>query len=345
MRTTAEVNAFLESKEVGKKTVYAIEKLVSEQITFPSFETKDLTLLKEAIEESRVIKDDYEIALSRKANNISAKAHLAVMRAASTATNERELAGIFIKECIAGGCTNQAYSPIVAAGTNGATLHYVHNSAPINDSTLNILLDASGEYSLYASDITRTFPVNGKFTKESREIYELVLSIQKACIAKLRAGILWDTLQELAHEMVVDGLLKLGVFKGDKKDIAAAQTSTAFFPHGLGHYLGMDTHDTGGHPNYHDKEAIFKYLRVRGQLPARSIITVEPGVYFCRFIIEPYLKDAKHKHFIDEKVLDKYWVVGGVRIEDDVLVLEDGCESLTTVPKEVHELEGIILGA
>ncbi|KAB8349862.1 hypothetical protein FH972_023875 [Carpinus fangiana] len=310
-----------------------------------SVHTTDLTLLKEAIEESRVVKDDYEIALSRKANNVSAAAHLAVMRAAKTAKNERELAGIFVKECIAGGCTNQAYSPIVAAGTNGATLHYVHNNHPIDSSTLNILLDASGEYSLYASDITRTFPINGKFTKESRDIYSLVLSIQKECIKRLHAGLLWDSLQQLAHEMVVDGLLKLGIFKGDREDIIKAQTSTAFFPHGLGHYLGMDTHDTGGHPNYSDPEAIFKYLRVRGELPANSIITVEPGVYFCRFIIEPYLKDDKHKAFIDEKVLDRYWQVGGVRIEDDVLVLDGGSESLTTVPKELEDIEAVVTGA
>jgi Xaa-Pro dipeptidase len=105
--------------------------------------------------------------------------------------------------------------------------------------------------------------------------------------------------------------------KGDADQLFKARTSVAFFPHGLGHYLGMDTHDTGGNANYADKDIMFRYLRVRGLLPARSVITVEPGIYFCRFIIEPYLKDPEQSKFIDEKVLEKYWSVGGVRIEGE----------------------------
>jgi len=107
----------------------------------------------------------------------------------------------------------------------------------------------------------------------------------------------------------------------------------AFMPHGLGHYLGMDTHDTGGHANYEDPDQMFKYLRVRGEVPAGAVITVEPGIYFCNFILDPVLEDPELSKYIDREVLDRYWSVGGVRIEDDVHILDDGYENLTDTPK------------
>lgn len=125
---------------------------------------------------------------------------------------------------------------------------------------------------------TRTFPINGKFSKESRAIYDIVLQMQHVCINMLKDGVLWDDAHLAAHKIAIEGLLALGILKGDKEAILEARTSVAFFPHGLGHYLGMDTHDTGGHPNYEDEDTLFRYLRVRGKLPAGSIITVEPGV-------------------------------------------------------------------
>lgn len=132
----------------------------------------------------------------------------------------------------------------------------------------------------YRSDIakTRTFPLSGKFSKESREIYEIVLKMQNDCIAVLKEGVLWDDVHLLAHKIAIDGLLSIGILKGDKDEILKARTSAAFLPHGLGHYLGMDTHDTGGNANYEDKDKLFRYLRVRGNLPSGSVITVEPGV-------------------------------------------------------------------
>jgi Xaa-Pro dipeptidase len=261
-----------------------------------------------------VVKTPYEVALIRKANEISTAAHINVMKAARNAKTESELYGVWIKSCIERNAENQAYHSIVAAGENGATLHYVKN----NDSTAGkdvLLLDAGCEVDCYASDITRTFPISGEFSRESLNIYNIVLSMQKKCMAAIKAGMKWDDIHELAHKVAIDGLLSLGLLRGDPADILKARTSVAFFPHGLGHYLGMDTHDTGGNPNYSDKDPMFRYLRLRGVVPAGSVLTVEPGIYFCRFIIEPYLKDEAHKKFIDESVLEKYWSVGGVRIE------------------------------
>ncbi|KAI9883298.1 MAG: hypothetical protein M1823_004941 [Watsoniomyces obsoletus] len=342
VRPTTDINSFLVSlSSSSREKVWTIEKQVSDQVTFLNFDAKDFTQLKEAINECRVTKNSYEVALVRKANQISGLAHDAVLRSVAHASNERELEAIFIEKCIANGCRDQAYHSIVASGENAATLHYQKNNEPLHG-RLNLLLDAGGEYHCYAADITRTFPINGTFTKESREIYDIVYRMQEECIKMVTEEVQWERVHEHAHKVAIEGLLKLGILSGDPGEIFDARTSVAFFPHGLGHYLGMDTHDTGGQPNYQDVDSMFKYLRVRGTLPAGSIVTVEPGIYFCRFIIEPYLQDPRHARYINQEVLDRYWTVGGVRIEDNVLVTENGYENLTTAVKDADEMERII---
>lgn len=125
---------------------------------------------------------------------------------------------------------------------------------------------------------TRTFPLTGKFSKESRAIYDTVFKMQKECTAVLKEGVQWEDVHILAHQIAIDGLLSIGILKGNRDEILKNRTSVAFMPHGLGHYLGMDTHDTGGNPNYKDEDKLFRYLRIRGKLPAGSVVTVEPGV-------------------------------------------------------------------
>ncbi|KAF2260705.1 putative Xaa-Pro aminopeptidase [Lojkania enalia] len=342
VKTVEGVNAYLTSSSASPlSTIYAIPEQVSDHITFLEFNSKNFELLKPAIEYCRVTKTDYEIALIRKANEISTAGHINVMKAVSKVQNETELEGVFLKSCIERGAKHQAYHSIVAAGENGATLHYVKNDAPTTGKDL-LLLDAGCEVDCYCSDITRTFPISGEFTDESRGIYDIVLEMQRKCTNSLKAGVKWDDVHELAHKIAIKGLLSLGILKGDEAELLKKRTSVAFFPHGLGHYLGMDTHDTGGNPNYKDSDPMFRYLRVRGTLPASSVITVEPGIYFCRFIIEPYLKDPEQSKFIDMDVLDKYWSVGGVRIEDNILITEHGYENLTPTPKEPEEIENIV---
>ncbi len=280
---------------------------------FP-FESAELEKLQDVIEQCRVVKDAYEVACIRKANQVTSIAHQAVMKQVSHARNERELEAVFLERSVALGCKEQAYPGIFGAGTNAATLHYVHNNQEVQGKSL-LLVDAAVEYECYCADVTRTMPISGNFSAESKGIYETVLKMQKECFAMIKAGVMWEDVHVRAHEVAIEGLLELGILNGDKKGIFENGTSVAFFPHGLGHYLGMDTHDTGGHPNYEDTNKMFQYLRVRGTLPEGSVITVEPGVYFCRFIIEPYLKDPGHARFIDEGVLERYWEVGGVRIE------------------------------
>lgn len=234
------------------------------------------------------MKDEYEIALLRKANDISAKAHIAAIKAAGSAKNEREIEGAFIATCIANGCREQSYHPIVASGTSSATLHYQKNDENLIDPVTGakksiLLLDAGGEYRTYCADITRTFPLSGKFTPESRQIYDIVLDMQNKSFEQLKEGVQWEDVHSVAHRTAIKGLLKLGILRGSEEELFEKRVSVAFFPHGLGHYLGMDTHDTGGNANYNDTDTMFRYLRVRGRLPAGSVITVEPGVSFHFF--------------------------------------------------------------
>jgi Xaa-Pro dipeptidase len=305
----------------------------------------DYDWLRRGIEQCRVVKDEHEIAMIRHANIVSSYAHKQVQASVHAASNERELNAVFVMHCHANGCKEMAYGCICAAGTNASTLHYVHNDLPLH-AKLNMLLDAGSEYNCYCSDITRTFPLNGRFTKESREIYDLVLKMQDECMGMIKAGVKWEDVHMRAHNIAAGGLRDLGILHKDLsvEQIMDSKITTRFFPHGLGHYLGMDTHDCGGNANYEDPNPFLSYLRVRGKLPVNAVITNEPGIYFREFPLKQELKDDVWKDIVDESVLDRYWSVGGVRIEDDVVVKEDGCENLTTVSSNPDDIEALCNG-
>ncbi|KAF5138057.1 putative Xaa-Pro aminopeptidase pepP [Metarhizium anisopliae] len=342
VKFTTEVNSTLAhlAKQNPNSTIFAIANQVSDSVTFLEFGSKDFETVKKAIEVSRVVKDEFEVAMIRKANHISSLAHKAVIERSKAAATEQELYATFLERCVSHAAPEMAYHPILAAGKAAATLHYVDNNAPLKGKQ-NLLIDAGCEWNNYASDITRTFPLTGTFTKESRDIYDIVLRMQKECTELIKGGMLWDDLHLHAHKVAIDGLLALGILKGDAKEILNARTSAAFFPHGLGHHLGMDTHDTGGNPNPNDPDKLFRYLRLRGHVPAGAVVTVEPGIYFCDFIIKPYLDDHVHSKYIDAAVLNKYWDVGGVRIEDNIHVTVNGYVNLTTAIKEVSDVEAV----
>lgn len=306
------------SPGASSSTVYAIDQQQSDHVKLDQFDHVSINFLRNAIEECRVVKDDYELDLIRYANAVSSIAHINVIRSSSEAVDECGLEAVFFKHCIERHCRKQSYDCIVASGTSAATLHYVDNEAPMTDK-LNVLVDAGGEFRCYASDITRTVPLGGKkFTTESRAIYEAVEEMQDASFAMVKAGMVWDDVHAKAHRVAVQRLTKLGILYGGTEDeIFDSGVSTAFFPHGLGHYMGMDTHDCGGKADYSDPNPMFRYLRVRGPVPAGAVITVEPGIYFSKNLIGPYLEDVTTSRFIDRAVLDRYWTVGGVRIEGE----------------------------
>ncbi|KAK3114210.1 hypothetical protein LTR53_007710 [Teratosphaeriaceae sp. CCFEE 6253] len=314
--------------------VFQVSRLPQQEPRF------DYEWARKGIEACRVVKDAHEVAMIRHANIISSYAHEQVLASVHRASNERELNAVFVMHCHANGCREQAYGCICASGTNASSLHYLHNDMPLTGK-LNLLLDAGCEYNVYCSDITRTFPLTGTFTKESKEIYDLVLLMQSECMKMIRAGVRWEDVHMHAHNIAASGLRNLGILDRSlsTQQILESQITTRFFPHGLGHYLGMETHDVGGNANYEDPNPFFAYLRIRGELPAGAVVTNEPGIYFRQFPLEQELKDGKWKGVVDEGVLKRYWDVGGVRIEDDILVQEDGCENLTTVKSDLPYIE------
>jgi Xaa-Pro dipeptidase len=230
---------FLEKKEA---LLYLLYK--KDLNGFNDIGSIDGVSLKPAMNACRVIKDDVEIEYIREANRITAEAHIQALRNCKLVSNESAIHGIFVGTCLALGAKSQAYYPIVGAGPNAATLHYVKNDEDLKGKQL-LLIDAGCEWNSYACDVTRTFPLGNDWpSKESRAIYKIVEDMQESCIAQMRPGVLFRDLNVLAHHIAVKGLLKLGILhNGTEEEIIKAGTSLAFFPHGLGHHVGLEVHD------------------------------------------------------------------------------------------------------
>ncbi|KAL2356901.1 putative Xaa-Pro aminopeptidase [Cryomyces antarcticus] len=314
------------------------------------------TKLRPAVDEARVRKDAHEIQLIKRANSVTAKAHRAVLRNISTFKNEAQVEGVFLDTCVAENAKNQAYEIIAASGENASTLHYVKNNEPFCGRQL-MCLDAGCEWQNYASDVTRTFPLSGQWpTKEAREIHDLVETMQTACISRLGPGVRFLDLHFLAHHIAIGGLLQLGILhNGTHEEIYRAGTSTAFFPHGLGHHLGLEVHDVSAVPLMAtEKPADHPVVQTdvckapvdfrSGLLEEGMVVTVEPGIYFSRYALSGfYLRSPVHSKYINKRALGRYLPVGGVRIEDDILITAKGYENLTTAPKG-EEMLRIIRG-
>ena len=293
-----------------------------------------------ALDEARLIKDDYEVSLMREAAKITDKSHLAVMSALPIESNETHMHAEFVYHSIRQGSKFQAYDPICCSGPSCGTLHYVKNDDSMDGKT-SVLLDAGAEWKCYASDVTRCFPISGKFSKEHLAIYNAVRDMQAQVMEKIKPGVLWDDLHYLSHKVLIKHFLKLGLFhNGTEEEILGSKVSTWFYPHGLGHLLGMDTHDVGGYPNYEDSDPILRYLRLRRKLQVGMVVTDEPGIYFSPFLIENI--NEEQKKYVNMEVVKEYMYIGGVRIEDDILVTEDGYENLTKITSDPHEIEKIV---
>lgn len=308
---------------------------------YSKFLTAQDPLLFLSLDECRMIKDDFEISLMKRASKISDTSHLAVMSALPIETNEGHMHAEFMYHSMRQGSKFQSYDPICCSGPNCGTLHYVKNDDDMSHKN-SVLIDAGAEWSCYASDVTRCFPINGEWTKEHREIYDAVLDMQTQTMELIKDGAHWDELHILAHRILIDRFLELGIFKGDKEEIFKSKVSVSFFPHGLGHLLGMDTHDVGGRPNYSDPDPMLRYLRLRRTLQAGMVLTDEPGIYFSPFLLKDSLEDPSRSKFIVQDALAKYMPIGGVRIEDDILVTEDGYENFTKVTSDPDEISRIV---
>ena len=297
-----------------------------------------------ALDEARLIKDEYEIELMKHAAQITDNCHLAVMSALPIETEETHIHAEFMYHALRQGSKQQSYDPICCSGPNCSTLHYVKNDDEIPSTKKSVLIDAGAEWSCYASDVTRCFPINGDWTKEHLDIYNAVLRMQKVTMDMIKPGVSWDDLHLTAHKILIEEFLKLGIFRLEysAQELFESKVSARFFPHGLGHLLGMDTHDVGGYPNYSDSDPLLAYLRLRRTLKKGMVLTDEPGIYFSPFLLEDTLNDEKKVKYINKDVLDKYWYIGGVRIEDDLLITEDGFENFTKITSDPNEISKIV---
>jgi Xaa-Pro dipeptidase len=308
------------------------------------FET-DQGLLHPELVECRVLKSPEEIELLRWVNRISSDAHTEVMRRCRPGMMEYQLESWFLHEVYSrGGCRFTAYTCICGCGPHASVLHYGHQGAP-NDGPLGdgdiFLNDSGAEYHGYASDITCSFPVNGRFSADQRAIYEAVLAANRAVQRAMKPGVAWPDMHRLAERVVAERLLAMGLLRGSLEDLLKSHVPALFMPHGLGHLIGLDVHDPGGYPDGTERidEPGIRALRCGRELKAGMVITVEPGIYFIDALLDPFLADPKTAHHLDADVLARFRGFGGVRIEDDVLVTESGSENLTSVPREVGAVE------
>ncbi len=283
----------------------------------------DVSDIRQLVDEMRLIKSPFEIDLMRRSANIAATAHNRAMRFVGsnfTRPNmmEYEIEAEFLHEFYRSGAQAPAYTSIVAGGANACTLHYNANNAKLNEGDL-LLIDAGCELDGYASDITRTFPVNGKFSAAQKDVYQLVLASQVAAIAKVNTANHWNAPHDAALDVLVQGFIDLKLCKGSKEAVLESGDYRQFYMHRTGHWLGLDVHDAG---EYKDKAGNWRML-----MPNMTL-TVEPGCY-----IRPA-----------ENVPEAFWNIG-IRIEDDVLVTNAGCEVLTkNALKSVADIEALMKG-
>jgi Xaa-Pro aminopeptidase len=293
------------------KWLNAVRAQVRTGIAAPS-EIRDVRKL---LDEMRLTKDAQELDIMRRAARISANAHRRAMRHTRPGLNEYQIEAELLHEFRSHGAQAPAYTPIVAGGANGCVLHYVSNDAPLRDGDL-LLIDAGCELDGYASDITRTFPVNGRFSPAQRDVYALVLAAQAAAIAKVAPGNAWQDPHDAAVRVLVQGFVDLGLLTGSVDGLIESGDFRRFYMHRTGHWLGMDVHDCG------------EYKR-DGRwctLAPGMVLTVEPGCY-----IRP-----------GEGVPEHFWNIG-VRIEDDAAVTADGCEIITAqAPKTIADIEALM---
>jgi Xaa-Pro dipeptidase len=300
--------------------------------------------------ECRVVKSKEEVETMRYAAETSAKAHMACMRVCRPGMFEYQLEATFLHHIyFHGGCRYTPYGNICGSGPNSAVLHYGHAGAPNDRKMLDgdlVLLDMGAEYHGYDGDLTVTFPVNGKFTQDQRDVYETVLAMQRAVEASMKPGVLWPDMHRLSYRVMCEELKKRGFLTGDVDAMLEAHIPALFMPHGLGHFIGLDTHDVGGYPRgtSRPKEPGICRLRSGRVLAPGMVITVEPGVYFNSFLLEPALADPKTKGFFVAEKVCRFMNFGGVRLEDDVAVTETGADVLNHIPKSCAEVERWMAG-
>ena len=303
---------YLGDETINHQVLARINKILTHLKKTPVEYAKKLV---DSVHEMRLKKSPTELDCLRQAAHISGQAHLRAMGACRPGLYEYQLEAELMYEFYRQGSHALAYPNIVASGANSCILHYTENRAQLKSGDL-VLIDAGCEYQNYASDITRTFPVNGRFNPEQKAIYHIVLKAQQAIIALIKPGIAWNQLQKTCVDYVTQGLMDLGLLKGNLKDLIQQKSYQKFYMHGCSHWLGLDVHDVG----------TYKLDKKWRNLEPEMVFTVEPGIY-----IRPTAD------------IDKKWWNIGIRIEDDVRVTSAACEVLTAqTPKDLADIENLM---
>lgn len=303
----------------NKEADHLVEKVLTDLKASSGRSGYGLLTIKDAdtfLGEFRLVKDQTDLVNLRKACQISADAHVVAMKKTKPGMTERQVQAVMVEEFYRQGSAREGYNFIVASGNSATTLHYNFNDQVCEDGEL-LLIDAGAEYNYYTGDITRCYPVNGKFSAAQKSIYQGVLKIQKEIINFVKPGLFFKDLHEMATNLLVDLMFELNLVKGRKEDVIKSGEHKKYYPHGVGHWLGMDVHDAG---------LYFIKGKPRPIEPG-MVFTVEPGLYIpgTDKTAPPELRGI------------------GVRIEDNILVTEKGCEVLTSaVPKEITDIEAIV---
>ena len=277
---------------------------------------ENLINLASILDPMRLIKDEHELSLMRIAAEISARAHIRSMRHTKPGKYEYQIEAEILYEFMSHGARYPAYNSIVASGKNACCLHYVSNRDQLRASEL-LMIDAGAEYQMYAGDISRTFPISGRFTSAQKDVYDIVLAVNQASIEATVKQANWQTISSKATQMLTEGMIDLGILQGSVEENIDKQNYRRFYMHGLGHWLGLDVHDVGGRFDRQGQPIL---------LQPGMVTTIEPGIYIAAADDIPA---AFHNI--------------GIRIEDNILVTETGNENLTaSVPKTTSAIEAIM---
>lgn len=296
--------------------IFRVMKKLRSTRNQPPAQPTHIADIRDIAHELRVKKSPAELSLMRKAAEITSEAHIEAMKQCKPGMHEFELQAIIEHHFRKCGAEYPAYTSIVGAGTNATILHYTENRTPMKDTDV-VLIDAGCEYHFYAADITRSFPVSGKFTDLQARVYQMVLDAQKAAVNDVKPGIRYDELQKNTVRRLTESLVELGALEGDIDELIEEKEHKNYYPHNVGHFLGIDVHDVG---TYYGEDGEYRVLE------PGMVLTIEPGLYF---------PDEDH---VPEELRGL-----GIRIEDDILVTTDGNENLTaTCPKEIDEIESLM---
>ena len=348
----SELTAWLESRRgqgmalLGSRDIEAraTEYGVGAWPTLEAVVNEDATeRLGKALAELRRAKDALELDRMTRAVDAAVHGHLAAQRLTRHGLSERALQIEMEAEFFRRGGARTAYGSIVGSGPNSAILHGTPGERVMSNGEL-VLIDAGAEIEGYASDLTRTFPVSADFTGIQRDLYNVVLTAQLEAIAAAAPGVEYKSLHLQASATIAQGLVDAGILRGAPDDLVAADAHALFFPHGLGHMLGLSTHDCAGYLEGRVPEDRFGLAYLRTDLPLAPgyVVTIEPGVYFVPALLNDPARRERYSDMVDWDVVDGLLDFGGIRIEDNVLITSDGCEVMSAaLPKAAHEIEAI----